>query len=173
MQSLEPALDRALATHTPRGHGCGEAFQLHIAQSLVLEHPADQLVCACGNYDAAWFRQGLQPRCEVWRLTHDTALAGFAGTDKIAHNDEACGNADAHPQTSARCSRHRPRGRHNLQTGTNRPLGVILMRLRVAEVGQYSVAHILGDKAIEAADRRRNVLVVLADHLAQVFWIES
>ena len=128
---------------------------------------------ACGDYDAAWFRQGLQACRKVGRLTHDTALVGFAGTDKIAHNDEACGNADAHTQTPARCSRHRPRGRHNLQTGTNRPLGVILMRLRVTEVGQYSVAHILGDKAIEAVDHRRNVLVVLANHLAQVFWIES
>src|SRR6266700_2581401 len=173
MQSIEPALGRALATHTPCGHWCDEAFQLHVAQFLVLEYPADQLVCACSDYDTAWFRQGLQPRGKIWRLAHDTALAGLAGTDKIAHNDEACGNASAHPQAPARCSRRQPRGRHNLQTGTNRPLGIVLMRLRVAEVGQYSVAHILGDKAIEAADHHRNVIVVLADHLAQVFWIES
>ncbi|HJX19418.1 MAG TPA: hypothetical protein VJ454_00400, partial [Steroidobacteraceae bacterium] len=69
---------------------------------------------------------------------------GFAGTDKIAHNDEACGNADAHPQSPARRNRHQPRGRHNFQTRANRPLGVVLMCLRVAEVDQYPVAHILG-----------------------------
>ena len=49
---------------------------------------------ACGDYDAAWFRQGLQACREVGRLTHDTALVGFAGTDKIAHNDEACQNPE-------------------------------------------------------------------------------
>ena len=109
---------------------------------------------------------------EVGRLTHDTALVGFAGTDKIAHNDEACGNPDPHPSLPPRRNRHQPRGRHNFQTRANRPLGVVLMCLRVAEVSQYPVAHILGDKAIEAAHHPLNVFVVVADHLAQVFQIE-
>jgi hypothetical protein len=124
------------------------------------------------DYDAAWFRQGLQACGEVGRLTHDTALVGFAGTDKIAHNDEACGNADPHPQSSARRNWYLPRGRHNFQTRANRPLGIVLMCLRVAEVGQYPIAHILGDEAIEAAHPLLNVFVVAADHLAQVFQIE-
>jgi hypothetical protein len=58
------------------------------------------------------------------------------------------------------------------ERGAHRPLGIVLMRSRVAEIDENSVAHILGDKAIEAADHHRNVFVVLADHLAQVFRIE-
>ena len=65
----------------PRGHWRDEAFQLHLAEFLVLEDLACQPVRACGDYDAAWFRQGLQACREVGRLTHDTALVGFAGTD--------------------------------------------------------------------------------------------
>ena len=46
------------------------------------------------------------------------------------------------------------------------------MRLRVAEVGQNSVAHILGHESIETPDHRRNVFVVPAEHLAQVFRVK-
>src|SRR5580692_5340860 len=132
MQSLEPAFDCAFASHAPRDHWRNEAFQLYVAEFLALEDLACQLVRVCGDDDAAWFRQGLQTCREIWRLTHDTALVGFANTHKIAHNHEACGNAYPHRQSSARRSRHRPRRRYDFQTRANRPLGIVLMRLRVA-----------------------------------------
>src|SRR5205823_2370745 len=116
---------------------------------LVFEDPACQPLRACVDDDAAWFRQGLQPGREVRRLAYDTTFVSFAGTDKITHDDNARRNADAHLQSPARRSRYQPRSLHNLQTGANRPLGIVLMRLRVAEVSQYPVAHIFGDKAIE------------------------
>src|SRR6266567_7389218 len=42
------------------------------------------------------------------------------------------------------------------------------MRPRVAEVDQHAVAHVLGDKAIEAADRLADRAVVVADQLPQI-----
>jgi hypothetical protein len=114
----------------------------------------------------------LQSRREIRRLAHYTTLLGFAGTDQIAYDDETCGNTDTDRQSAAGRSRHWPRGRHNLQTGANRSLGVVLMRPRVAEVCQNPVAHILGHESIETPDHRRNVFVVLAEHLAQVFRVK-
>ena len=45
--------------------------------------------------------------------------------------------------------------RNQLQARPHRPLGVILMRLRIAEVDEDAVAHVLRDEAAEAAARSR------------------
>ena len=58
------------------------------------------------------------------------------------------------------------------KAGAHRPLGIVLVRLRVAEIDQHAVAHVLGDKAVEAADRLGDAAVIGADHLAQVLGIE-
>ena len=54
----------------------------------------------------------------------------------------------------------------------DRPLGIVLMRLRVAEIDQNAIAHVLGDKAIEAPDGIRDGAVICADDLAQILGIE-
>ena len=54
------------------------------------------------------------------------------------------------------------------QPGAHRPLGIVLMRLRIAEIDQHPVAHVFGDKAVEAADRLGDGAVVVADQLAQI-----
>ena len=48
------------------------------------------------------------------------------------------------------------------QPRAHRPLGVVLMRLRVAEIDQHPVAHIFGDKPVEAADRLGDGAVIVA-----------
>ena len=37
------------------------------------------------------------------------------------------------------------------EPGPYRPLGIVLMRLRVSEINEYAVAHIFRDKAIKPA----------------------
>ena len=52
------------------------------------------------------------------------------------------------------------------QPRSHRPLGVILMRLRIAEIGEHSVAHIPGDEAIEPGDDFCDGAVISSDDLA-------
>ena len=47
------------------------------------------------------------------------------------------------------------------------------MRLRIAEIDQHPVAHVLGDKAVEAADRIGDGAVVVADQLAQILRVKT
>jgi hypothetical protein len=47
------------------------------------------------------------------------------------------------------------------------------MGMRIAEIDQHAVAHILGDKAAGPADRVGNAAVISADHLAQILGIEA
>jgi len=44
------------------------------------------------------------------------------------------------------------------------------MGSRIAEIDQHPIAHVLGDKAVEAADRIAD-RAVIADQLAQILWV--
>ena len=50
----------------------------------------------------------------------------------------------------------------------DRPLGIVLMGSRVAEIDQDTVAHVLGDKAIESGDDSGDRAVIGGDDLAQI-----
>jgi hypothetical protein len=58
------------------------------------------------------------------------------------------------------------------QPSPDRTLGIVLVCSRVAEINQHSVAHILGDKPIEASDDVGDGAVVGGDNLAQILGIE-
>jgi hypothetical protein len=57
--------------------------------------------------------------------------------------------------------------------GASRALGIVLMRLGIAEINEHAVAHVLGDKAGEAGDRVGDAAVVGADDLAQILGIKA
>jgi len=61
----------------------------------------------------------------------------------------------------------------NRKPGASRALGVVLMRLGIAEINQHAVAHILGDKPTKAADGLGDAAMVGADDLAQILGIEA
>jgi hypothetical protein len=45
------------------------------------------------------------------------------------------------------------------------------MRLRISEIDQHAVAHVFGDKAVKAADRRGDSAVIISDQLAQILGV--
>jgi hypothetical protein len=59
------------------------------------------------------------------------------------------------------------------EPGAGRALGVVLMRSRVAEIDQDTVAHILGDKAVEPRNDLGDGAMIRADDLAQNLGIEA
>ena len=67
----------------------------------------------------------------------------------------------------------RPAGRGcGGETCANRALGVVLVRLRPAEIGEHAVAHQLGDSALVAGDLARHRLLVGENDLAHVLRVE-
>src|SRR5215467_12233112 len=58
------------------------------------------------------------------------------------------------------------------KSGTDRPISIVFMRSGVAEIYQYAVAHILGDKPVEASDDFGNGTVISGNDLAQVLGVE-
>jgi len=91
--------------------------------------------------------------------------------DQIANDDEASGDANPNVQRLL-CGELADRV-DDRETGAGRALGVVLMRLRIAEINQHAIAHILGDKTAKAADGVGDAAVVGADDLAQILGIEA
>ena len=58
------------------------------------------------------------------------------------------------------------------EPGPDRPLGLVLVRLRPAEIGEHAVAHVLGDVTRPALDHLGAAFLIGADHLAHVLGIE-
>ena len=59
------------------------------------------------------------------------------------------------------------------EPGAGRALGVVLVRLGIAEINEHAVAHVFGDKTAKAADGVGDAAVVGADDLAQILGIEA
>src|SRR5690349_13682552 len=129
------------------------------ADIAVFEEFADQPSRARSDDDRVRLGQGLQPGGEVRRFADDRLFLRRALADQIAHHHQPGGDPDARLQpgrldieTSTRVDQSQPR--------PDRPLGVVLMSARVAEIDEHAVAHILGDKPVEPWDEvPDNVLV--------------
>jgi hypothetical protein len=58
------------------------------------------------------------------------------------------------------------------EPGTYRPLGVVLMGLRVAEIDENPIALILRDRPGEEADRFGDTTMIRGDDLPEIFRID-
>jgi hypothetical protein len=125
--------------------------------------------------DLVRLRQCLQARRQVRRLADDRGLRRGSFADLIADDHRSRGDADPHreldPRRPANCGiqlRHRI---DDIETRPHRTLGLVLMGARVAEINEDAVAHVLGDKAVVAPDRRAAAVLIRRDHIAQIFGV--
>ena len=136
------------------------------------EQVADKAAGGAGDDDLPGLRESLQARREVGGLADHRLLLRRALADQIADHDKSGGDADADGEplrSTCLQARHR---RCCFQPGPHRPLGVVLMRPRIAEIGQHPVAHEFGDKAVIARDDAGNGVLIGADLLAQFLGVE-
>jgi hypothetical protein len=138
---------------------------------LDLEQGADLSPGAVGNDQAARPGRRLQTGGEVWSFADHAALLRSTLADQIADHDEAGGDANPHVQ-GLLCDEPADRV-DDREPGAHRALGIVLMRLGIAEIDQDSVAHILGDKTAKTADGVGNAAMIGADDLTQILRIEA
>jgi hypothetical protein len=113
----------------------------------------------------------LQASRQVRRLADDAALLRRAGADQVTDHDKSRG--DAEPRLQSLGKVEAGDRRYDRKPGPHRPLGVVFMRLGVAEINQDPVAHIFGDKTFEAGDGIGDGAMIRPDDLAQIFRIEA
>jgi len=81
-------------------------------------------------------------------------------------------DADARGERTAEPLAQRAHTVDRGEARAQRPLGVVVVRLRVAEVGEDAVAQVLRDVALVAADRLAASVVVAAHHLAELLDVD-
>src|SRR6516165_1338762 len=170
-QGLEPAGDDTRTQDLPGRHRRGDALDFDGPEIAVLEEVAGQSARTGSDDDRVRLGQDLQTGCEVRRLADDRLLLSRSRTNQISDYHQSRGDPDARLQLDGfdieatdSLDRAQPR--------PDRPLGVVLMRLRVTEISQDSVAHVSRDETIETGDDFGDRAVIHADDLAQILGIE-
>ena len=165
VQRLEAAFHRTCPQRGPR------LLEVFCPEVLELEEVAEKFARALGDDHHVRFGDALQARRKIRRLTDDAAFLRLSRSDNIADHDQPGRDADAALQRSVRLEPgHR---RDQLQARPHRPFRVVLMRLRVAEIHQHSVAQIFRHEPAEAAHRFGDALLIGRNDLAQILRVHA
>ena len=170
-QRLEPARDDARTQYLPSRHRCGDALDLDGAETADLEEIADQPARARGDDDRVRLGQGLQAGGEVGGFADDRLLLSRACADQVADHHQPGGDPDPRLKLGG-FDIEATDSFDQAQPCPDRPLGIVLMRSRIAEIDQNPVAHVLGDKTVEAPDDIGDGAVIRGDDLAQILGIK-
>src|SRR5205823_7167485 len=92
--------------------------------------------------------QALQPGGEIRSLADDRSFQRRCFADQISHDNQSGGDPDARLELKGPCVEAIDIV-SQAQTRPDRLLSIVLMRSRVAKIGEHAVAHIPGDKAVE------------------------
>jgi hypothetical protein len=136
------------------------------------EQVADQAADSAGEDDLPGFRQSLQARRQVGGLADHRLLLRRALVDQIANHDKPGRDADADGEPLCSTGLQAHHRRCYFQPRPHCPLGIVLMRPRIAEIGQHAVAHEFGDKAVIVSDDGGDRVLIGADLLAQFLGVE-
>ena len=141
------------------------------AEVLQIEEIAEELSRALSDDHRVRLGNALQTCRKVRRLADNAVLLRRTRSDQIADYDQPSGNAYTGLQWSTGLQ---PADRlDQLQPRPYRPLGVILMGLRIAEVHQHAVAHVLRYEPAEALHSLGDALLIGRNDLAQVLRVHA
>ena len=172
VKGVEPARLRALAHHRPDAHRPAGALELLRPELIELEQVAQQFPGVLGDDDAVRLGDSLQARGAIRRLADDGRLARIPRSEKIADDHDPGRDAHSHVQRSLRCGLQLRRRFRDRKPRPHRALGVVFVRLGIAEIGEHAVAHVAGDEAAVRRDQGRAALLIGRDDLVHVLGIE-
>jgi hypothetical protein len=170
---LEPPLGAALADHAPHPLRLGETLEDVRAEIGAGEQAADQPGRVPADHDRVGRGQGLQAGGEVGRVAHRRAAAlGGSGAGHVADHDGPGVDPDPRVQLDAGAGLQPAHRCHELETGPDRALGVVLVGLRKAEVGEHPVPEMLRHVPAERLDDLGAGALVGADDAEHLLPIE-
>ena len=163
----------------PQGHpgpcGSGDALEVLCPKVLKVKQIAYELAGTFSNHDAVWLCNALQPCGQVWRLAYDGLLLRSPGPDQIADDHKT--RCDADTRLQGRVGLQIAYCTDQFQPCTHGPLGVVLVSLRIAEVDEDPVAHVLSVQrtAAKALDglKATHFLIGRNDFLRMVFRVDA
>jgi hypothetical protein len=170
---LEAALGSRHALNRPRGHRFGDALDAVPAEVTQPKQIAKQTPRGARHNDHSRIRQGLQPSRNVRRGADHRLIPQRALGAEIADHDQARRDADAHRKRFLRARLEAANGGNDIEPRPYGSLRVVLVRARIAEIGQYPVAAELGEEPVIGQHDTGAGGVIGVDHGSHVLRIES
>src|SRR5262249_19575728 len=170
---LEAALGRRHTLDRPRRDRLRKTLKFVRAEIAQPEQIAEQPARRGSDDDRPGLSQRLEAGCQVWRIAAHGGLAQRTLAAEVADHHQARRDADANGEW-LRGARLEPRnsGDH-IERRPHGSLGIIFVRERIAEIGQYPVAPELGEEAVIGSRYTSASGVIGVDDGAHVLWIES
>jgi hypothetical protein len=171
MEGLEAAIGGAFALDHEGGDRLCKALDPRRTKVGQLEQRADQPPGRLTDDDAAGRGKRLQTSRQVRRLADHGALLRLTFAYRLADHHEPGRDPDPGREPMA-AHLELTHGSGESEGRPHRSLGVVLMRLRPAEIGQHAVAHELCDMALEAQGLAGHGILVDANGRAHLLGIE-
>src|SRR5207245_4153302 len=93
---------------------------------------------------------------------------------EVTNHDETCGNPDTHLEgLDIVLCLELSDGSGDCKTCPSRALRVVLVRIRIPEIDQKTIAHIFGDEAAIVVDHLGDATVVSGDYLSEILGIDT
>ena len=131
----------------------------------MLEEITNQQACARVDDDCIRLCHRLQTGSDIGCLPNARLLLGRANANQAPDDHQSGGN----PDPDLRLNTFDLEPTDSFDDAQPRPhssLGVVFMRLRIAEIGQDAVARVLGDEAVELADHVSHDAVIRGNDFA-------
>lgn len=164
----QPSLHAAWLTDTVETHRRRDALECPCSPLLHDEHPCDQALSPGRDDHRIGHCRGLDTCRDVGRVAKRLCLGPF-----FASEDHG---TRVQPNTNSQ--RHSAPGLHVLHRGNDREpcahpaLGIVLVRVGIAEEGDEAVAEILGHVPLKAADGLSRRVAIASGEVAPLFGVE-
>ena len=176
MHRFESALHRPCSDNPPCVHRLRDTLHRVLAQVFVFELARFEIMGARRDNNRIRRCDSLQAGGNIRRLADHGALLGSAFSDNVTDHDRSRGNPypyrelDGFPGIGncidlCNCA-------HKLQSGVNRTLRVIFVRLRIAEVGEHTITHVAGHVPVVTFDGSLGSVLISAIYFPQLFGVE-
>ncbi len=169
---VEAAIRHQGPFHSPGAKGFRDALQVLLPKIVQFKRLADQSTGRLRDDNLVSGGQCLQTCGQIGRATHRGDRLGGAGLDLAASDDQTGCDPNTHVQGDTCCGRE-PRQRFDeRKAGLDGALGVMLVRLRITEIGQHAVSRVVGEVAMVAFNDICAASVTSGCHLPEVVQIE-
>jgi hypothetical protein len=172
---VQPTLRPARPEHPVRLHGYLHPLEGLRAQVVIGKITLHQAPGRIADDHCIWRRQPLQPSRDIRCVSQGQRFLPRA-CPHGAHHHQSRMHAQAHGQPEA-LVRGQPRlewsqGIEYVQPRSHGALRIVLMRVRIAEVHQETIAEVLGNVAIKALNHVGAGGLIGAYHLAVIFRVK-
>src|SRR5262249_60303913 len=147
---LETALGSRYALDRPRRDRLGNTLELMMAEVAQAEQIAEQPPRRGGDDDHPRLGQGLKAGRKIRRVSDYRVLPQRTLASGVADHHQAARDANAHGERFGRTRLEPRNGRNDVEPRPHGPLGIVFVRARIAEIGQYAGSSEITEEAIVA-----------------------